>query len=189
MVPETGLIALFVRPLNELRLPYLITGGVASIVYGEPRFTRDIDLVVDLPPLDSAGFIAHWPTDQFYVPPLEVVEEEGRRPVDGHFNIVHHQTGLKADVYLVGDDDLMTWAMAQPRLQRIGPDEIRLAPIEYVAIQKLRYAKAAESDRHLEDIARMLRISGSLVHAPTIDEWITRFQLEREWGRALALSR
>ena len=40
---DPSLIALFVRPLLRLRIPNLITGGVASGIYGEPRFTRDID--------------------------------------------------------------------------------------------------------------------------------------------------
>lgn len=45
---DASLISLFVRPLNRLRIPYLVTGGVASVVYGEPRLTRDIDLVIQL---------------------------------------------------------------------------------------------------------------------------------------------
>jgi hypothetical protein len=47
-VTEPSLISLFVRPLNQLGIPYMVTGGVASVIYGEPRFTRDIDLVIDL---------------------------------------------------------------------------------------------------------------------------------------------
>jgi hypothetical protein len=37
-VPD--LIDLFVRPLDAVGIPYTVTGGVASVVYGEPRFTR-----------------------------------------------------------------------------------------------------------------------------------------------------
>jgi hypothetical protein len=44
---DASLIALFVRPLNQLRIPYLVTAGIASVVYGEPRLTRDIDLVIN----------------------------------------------------------------------------------------------------------------------------------------------
>jgi hypothetical protein len=50
---DPSLISLFVRPLNQLRIPYLITGAVASVIYGEPRFTRDIDLVVGLQARDA----------------------------------------------------------------------------------------------------------------------------------------
>ena len=32
--------------LEALDIPYLVTGSMATIAYGEPRFTRDIDVVV-----------------------------------------------------------------------------------------------------------------------------------------------
>ena len=57
---DPSLIALFVRPLNRLRIPYMVTGGVASVVYGEPRLTRDIDLVIDLHPRDARRFAEAW---------------------------------------------------------------------------------------------------------------------------------
>lgn len=66
---DPSLIALFVRPLNQLRVPYLVTGGVASVVYGEPRLTRDIDLVIELRPRDARRFAGAWPAEEFYVPP------------------------------------------------------------------------------------------------------------------------
>lgn len=34
--------------LERLNLPYLITGGIAVLVWGRPRFTADIDIVVEL---------------------------------------------------------------------------------------------------------------------------------------------
>ena len=35
--------------LEQLSLRYFVTGSVATIFFGEPRFTNDIDIVVDLP--------------------------------------------------------------------------------------------------------------------------------------------
>jgi hypothetical protein len=46
---ETDLLLLFIRPLNELRLPYMVTGSVASVLYGESRVTHDVDLVLAMP--------------------------------------------------------------------------------------------------------------------------------------------
>lgn len=34
--------------LEQLNIPYRITGSMATIAYGEPRFTNDIDIVVQL---------------------------------------------------------------------------------------------------------------------------------------------
>ncbi len=62
---DASLMSLFVRPLNQLRIPYMVTGDVASVVYGEPRFTRDIDLVIALRPSDARRFADAWPAGEF----------------------------------------------------------------------------------------------------------------------------
>ena len=55
-MPEHNLFRIFVSRLNELSIPYMITGAVASIIYGEPRLTNDIDLVIDFNPDDADRF-------------------------------------------------------------------------------------------------------------------------------------
>lgn len=42
---EHDLFNIFIEPLDELDIPYIVTGAVASIIYGEPRLTHDVDLV------------------------------------------------------------------------------------------------------------------------------------------------
>lgn len=181
---DPSLIGLFVRPLNQLRIPYMITGGVASVIYGEPRFTRDIDLVIRLQPKDVRRFARAWPDADFYVPPIEVLEEESRRPAHGHFNISHHQTALRADVYLPGSDALNAWAFEHKVLRRIEDDDGFVAPIEAVILSKLCYYQMGKSDRHLRDIRRMLSISRDLVDVPELERWAARLGVEREWEHA-----
>ena len=77
------LVSLFVSPLNQLGLPYMVTGAVAAIIYGEPRLTRDLDVVVDLQPHDAARFAAAFAGPDCYVAPAEVIAEEARRPERG----------------------------------------------------------------------------------------------------------
>jgi hypothetical protein len=45
-MPEHNLFRIFVSRFNKLSIPYMITGAVASIIYGEPRLTNDIDLSI-----------------------------------------------------------------------------------------------------------------------------------------------
>lgn len=181
---DVSLITLFVRPLNLLRIPYLVTGGVASVVYGEPRFTRDIDLVLELHARDVRRFAAAWSTADFYVPPLEVIELESRRPAHGHFNVIHHQTSMRADVYIAGDDALNAWSFAHKVVRRIDDDEVFMAPIEAVMLSKLRYYQMGKSDRHLRDIHQMLRISGDQVDRRELERWAVRLGVEDEWQQA-----
>ena len=43
---EHSLFKIFTDKLNKLNAPYMITGSVASIIYGEPRVTHDIGIVI-----------------------------------------------------------------------------------------------------------------------------------------------
>ena len=45
-MPVPSPLAVFLDPLERLGLPYCITGSVAASVYGEPRLTADIDVVL-----------------------------------------------------------------------------------------------------------------------------------------------
>ncbi len=162
----------------------MVTGGLAAIIYGEPRLTNDVDLVLQLAPADAERLAAAFPTERYYVPPLETIREEAGRRAHGHFNILDLETSLRADVYCLGEDPLGTWAMARRRALPIADGTVWLAPLEYVILLKLRYYREGGSERHLRDIAAMRRISGELIDGPALDEWIARLGLTAEWRKA-----
>ncbi|MEA2328033.1 MAG: hypothetical protein QOE68_2992 [Thermoanaerobaculia bacterium] len=60
------------RLLNEHEIRYVIVGGIAVILHGSPRLTADLDIIIDLDPVNAgqaidvlqrAGFIAEIPVD------------------------------------------------------------------------------------------------------------------------------
>lgn len=59
----------FITRLERLGLPYFVTGSAAGIIYGEPRMTHDIDIVVGLTLRDVPRFVAAFPDDEFYCRP------------------------------------------------------------------------------------------------------------------------
>jgi hypothetical protein len=50
----------------------------------------------------------------------------------------------------------------------VGGGNIWVAPIEYVILRKLEYFEQSGSDRHLRDVAMMLRISGDTVESGSL---------------------
>ncbi len=42
----------------------MVTGGVASVIYGDPRFTRDIDIVLRLRTQEIVGLVAAFAGDE-----------------------------------------------------------------------------------------------------------------------------
>jgi hypothetical protein len=189
-VTDADLVGLFVAPLEALGLDYMITGGVASVIYGDPRFTRNIDLVLGLREGDAGGFLDALSPKDFYRPPSDVLREEIRRPRHGHFKIIHRDTALRADVYLLGDDPLHAWAFE--RRVRIPLEEdtaIWLAPPEYVLVRKLQYYQESGSDRHLRDVSAMLEISRGKIDLLEVELWTHRLGLEGAWGAARSFNR
>ena len=55
-MPDHSIFFIFTSRLNKLNIRYMITGSVAGIVYGEPRMTHDIDLVLEMAYADAEGF-------------------------------------------------------------------------------------------------------------------------------------
>ena len=68
-MPGVDYIALFTRPLDTAGLTYMVTGATAAIVYGKPRYTNVVDIVIVLPAADAAKLHAAFPGDQYYVHP------------------------------------------------------------------------------------------------------------------------
>jgi len=182
-MPGPSLTGAFISRLNDLKIPYAVTGAVASIIYGEPRLTHDLDLIVMLKAEDLGRFVKAFPSREFYCPPLEVMRIEIRRRHRGHFNLIHHETGAKADVYLVGEDELHQWALSNKREFVVEGEKVCVAPPEYVIIRKLEYYREGGSEKHLRDIAGMLELSAERIDMKTLQEKIEQYGLTREWKK------
>ena len=70
-MPEANLFLMFTQRLNTLGVAYMVSGSVAVIIYGEPRLTHDVDLIVVL----DRGHIARLPE---VFPPAEFWFQSGR---------------------------------------------------------------------------------------------------------------
>jgi len=177
---QIELFVLFTGKFESIGLDYMVTGSVASMVYGEPRLTHDIDLVVRLPASKIKPVCDAFPLSDFYCPPEDILAVEARRKRRGHFNLIHHDTAYKADVYLCGDDPFHAWAME--RRKRIELDDnagLWLAPPEYVIVRKLDFFREGGSEKHLSDVRSMLAVSGDTVDRRAMEEWIDKLDLRR----------
>lgn len=183
---DPDLITLFAAPLEKADIRYMIAGSIASSIYGEPRNTLDIDMVVLLESFQIEKFPGLFPEKDFYIPPAEVIAIESRREANGHFNIIHHKTGLKADIYLSRNHPSLPWALEHTRRVQTGICEVTLAPPEYVIIHKLGFYKESRHQRHLRDIAGILEQQE--LDQDFLTEQLTTLSLLPEYAQAQALT-
>lgn len=166
--------------LERAGVSYMITGGVASTIYGDPRFTRDIDIVLELSPAEVPRLVSAFGGKEYYVPPHESLRREAARDRGGHFNIIHRDTALRADAYVRGEDPLHAWAFERRVRMELEETSIWVAPVEYVILRKLEYFRTSESERHLRDAALILRISRDIIDEEQLEGWVIRLGLQEE---------
>jgi hypothetical protein len=82
--------------LDELGIPYLIGGSLASTVYGTMRATLDSDLVVDLG-LQHAPLLVQRLQGEFYISLDALFDAIQHRT---SFNLIHLTTMFKVDVFV-----------------------------------------------------------------------------------------
>jgi hypothetical protein len=183
-MPEHDLIQVFTGRLNKLSVSYMVTGAVAATIFGEPRLTHDIDLVIDLRLEDIEKFVDTFPLEEFYCPPIEVIRLETGRSQRGHFNLIHHETGLKADIYALGRDSLQKWGLTNRKAVSIGGEVVWLAPVEYVILRKLEYYREGGSQKHIRDISGMLELSRDEIDFDLLLNKVHEMSLKKEWEEA-----
>ena len=176
------------RASRPAGIEYFATGGYAAILYGEARLTTDLDLVVSLTRREVMRLHAAFESDEYYVPPPEVMLEEVSRPDHGHFNILHNATMLRADVYLAGANDLELWAMQHRR--RLDVDGgIWVSPPEYVIAHKLTFRRDGASEKHVRDVRAMLAVSGDQLDRALLAELVDRLRVRPQWDEVIAPAR
>ena len=180
---QTDLLRHAIDALERLAIPYMLVGSFASTAYGEPRFTQDIDIVLDLSADRIAAFCAAFPAPEFFLS-----EQAVRDAVQAHFqfNVLHPATANKLDFILTRTDEWGRVQMARRQNVQLLPDRMGVAARpEDVILGKLLYYAEGGSDKHLRDITGILRISGDAVNREDIGQWAEQLGVSAIWQAIL----
>ncbi len=166
--------------LDSRGIEYFLVGSMATMYYGRPRYTLDLDLVVRLNARQVSHFEALFPIEKYYCPPNEVLQDEVGRM--GCFNLIHHETGIKVDIVLDKETDFYTSEFSRKVKLEIMPGlKVNIASPEDLILKKLDYFREGESDKHLRDIREV--IMNTKIDEAYIEEWVDRLNLRKEWEK------
>jgi len=189
MFPSQLLIKI-AKILEDLKIPYMVTGGFAVSVWGRPRFTADIDIVVKLLPKNIprlAKLLLAIDKDVYVS--QEAMENALKRK--GEFNFIHPQTGLKVDFWVEKDIEKYYLSQYQDsearvssqfekiKLQRRIPKKIEDQKVYFISpedliLSKLIWYKQGQSEQQLRDIESVLKVSKSEIDMDYIKNWAER---------------
>jgi hypothetical protein len=168
-VEQIELLRFALDALDRLQIPYALVGSFASGIWGEPRMTLDIDFVVQLRALHIPALLEAFPEDDFY---LSRAAMEQAIADEGQFNVIHPRSGHKID-YMVLISSTETPPQIARRIQiELAPDcPAYVAAPDDVIIAKLRYYLDGGSDKHLRDIAGIVKRSPELIDMAYVSNW------------------
>jgi hypothetical protein len=168
--------------LESLGVNYFTTGSMASILYGEPRFTNDVDIVVDLDDAGVAGICAAFPAPDYYVSESAAHEAVEHR---SQLNVIHPDSGLKIDFMVADICEFNEKRFARSQSIEFLPGiSARFASPEDVILRKLESYKLGEPDKHLRDIRGILKLCELPVDREYIEQWAAKLDVLDEWRLA-----
>ena len=174
-----------VRIFERLKIPYLVTGGMAVLVWGRPRFTADIDIVVEIKPSDVGGLVNA----------LKALGKAGYIDEDaatetvvngGEFNFIDGTTGVKVDFWVSDNGDFDLSRFERCSTKEILGQKIFFTSPEDLILSKLKWFKESGSNRHLEDAESVLKISGEDLDMEHLKKWAEKLGVMDEFGKMIS---
>jgi hypothetical protein len=164
--------------LDRVGIEYLLGGSLASSVLGEPRSTVDIDLAVHLREPQLRDFVREI-EPAFFVDEIAAREAVRRR---ASFNILHRETMLKVDIFVLGDDAFDREQMHRKVFVSPSSDSdrtIAVSSAEDLVLRKLAWylAGGGVSDRQWRDVLGILKVQRGRIELAYLREWGTRLGL------------
>ena len=162
------------RELENRNVAYMVSGSVAMGAYTVARYTRDIDLVIELAEnqmdsfadmfADSAKFYFHRPS----------VEEEVRRR--GIFNVISQTSGFKIDFIVKKETPFQQSEFSRKRPGQIWDIDCWIISVEDLILAKLIWIQQLQSENQSKDIQNLL-IDNPQLDAAYLRKWIADLKL------------
>ncbi|MEO0068992.1 MAG: DUF6036 family nucleotidyltransferase [candidate division WOR-3 bacterium] len=160
--------------LANAGVPYMVIGGQAVLLYGEPRTTRDIDITLGCG-LEGLSTILGVINRLRLTPLVQELESFVKETMV--LPVADESTGIRVD-FIFSFTPYERQAIARATAVRIGTAEVRFAALEDVVIHKI----FAGRDRDLEDV-RTILLKNPRYDREYIEKWLGLF--DRTLGKGL----
>jgi hypothetical protein len=187
LMDPLAIASLVARALEDLGVPYFVGGSLASTLHGDPRFTRDADLVAELQP-HHAEPLARALAGAFYVDAESIRGAIARR---GSFNAIHLATAFKVDVFVSKRRPFERSELARREPARGEDYDVYVSSAEDTVLAKLDwYRQGGEvSDQQWRDILAVLTVQKDRLDPEYLRTWADALEVRDLLERALAESR
>lgn len=166
MDEQLEFVRLIAERLTSVGVEYMLTGSMAMASYGNPRMTRDVDIVVECSSQD-ADFVVRCFEEDCYINRGAVIEAIANRSM---FNIIHNEWIIKADFIVRKDDAYHRTEFARRRAITVAGNPVVVAAPEDLILSKLEWARESHSELQIRDVRELLA-SGIALDREYLEDW------------------
>jgi hypothetical protein len=169
---------------ESINIDYYVSGGVASSIHGEPRSTRDLDLVIEVKPNQIDLLVKTLEASGYYCPAGAV--EDLQRGCGNMLNITHTETIANADIYI---KDNSSYSRSQINRRVLidldGIPAFWIASAEDIILQKLRGGKGSKSEKQWRDVLGIIKLQSESLDYVYLTEWAEILDLVADLSEVL----
>ncbi len=172
--------------LESLDIPYLISGSLASTLYGMVRTTQDSDIVAEMRIEHLQPFVSSL-QGEFYLDD-EMIAEAIQRT--SSFNIIHRETMFKVDVFIPQPRPFLRSQLLRSQKQTfIFETEVsaKFASPEDTILAKLEWYRLGGevSESQWRDILGILKTRADMLDLGYLRKWADELEVNNLLERAL----
>jgi hypothetical protein len=176
-----------IRFFSESNIAYYIGGSVASSSYGIARATLDVDIIAQLNSTHVPSMVKTLETI-YYIEESSIYEALKR---ESSFNIIHLETMLKIDVFIVKKSEYDQLSLGRRVADTLDEehsnDTYFIASCEDTIINKLLWYTTGEkvSERQWLDILGMIKVQQQNLDLPYLTLWTKKLKVHALFIEAL----
>jgi len=163
-----------IEKLNEQNIPYMVSGSFSSSFHGQPRATRDVDIVIAPTEKQLLDFVNSLGED-YYVS-LEAVRQALAHK--STFNVIDNQSGSKADFIIRKDRPFSQQEFRRRCTVKIKRIDVWTTSPEDTILSKLEWAKDSHSEQQFRDALGVAVVQWERLDMDYLHKWAKQLQVE-----------
>ncbi|EKD86044.1 MAG: hypothetical protein ACD_37C00503G0003 [uncultured bacterium] len=156
--------------LQKSKIPYMVTGALSVIFYSKPRFSHDIDFVIEAQKKDIEKVkkaFASLPHD--FIVQEDLIEDAIVNQLN--FNILHLPTMIKLDFFLLKDDKFDRVSFNRRENVTAFGQKMSFTSPEDTILKKLLWYIDTKIEKHLIDAAFVYQIQKANLDKKYLFNW------------------